>query len=597
MDFFRNLFHGTPRALQMRSPADMEREIAQRRQVEVEMRSAHDQLESRVAERTAELRTSEDSFRLLIEAMPQIVWTARPDGFLDYYNQKWIDYTGMSVEETQGWGWQPVLHPDDVQPCLDAWSHATQSGENYEIEYRFKRASDGSYRWHLGRALPLRDETGNIVKWFGTGTDIDDQKKAQQALQSSHEELQRLVEERTAALTHTNTALEKANATLQEAIVHRQRLESEAEHVFDLSLDKLCVAGFDGYFKRLNPAWEKALGYSREELMSRPYLDFVHPDDRGETVSETQQQAAGQNTELFENRFRCKNGSYRWLAWRARVVPEEQLVYASARDITENKRAQQNLRATMLQLERSNGELQNFASIASHDLQEPLRAIQAFGDRLQTRHSAELSEEARDYLTRMQNAANRMRSLIQDLLEYSRITTRVRPFTPVDLTTTIQGVMSDLTVRLEESGGHVEIGELPAIEADATQMRQLFQNLIGNALKFHRAGVPPLVKIYLQAEAPNSGGPKDGEEHVVRIIVEDNGIGFDEKFVDRIFTPFERLHNQRDYSGTGIGLAICRKIAERHGGSLSAKSVQGQGSKFLIVLPIRQAETTLESVE
>ena len=583
------LFHVTPRALAMRSPDDLEREIEQRQHAEAELRLAHDLLEARVAERASELHASEARFRLLIEAMPQIVWTARADGFLDYYNQKWVQYTGMSIEQTQGWGWQPVVHPDDLQACIDAWNHSVQTGENYEIEYRFKRASDGIYRWHLGRALPLRDEAGNIVQWLGTGTDIDDQKRAQQELQRSHEELERLVQERTGALSSTNAALEESNVSLQSEIAHRQQVEAESERFFDLSLDKLCVAGFDGYFKRLNPAWERALGYSRDELMARPFHEFVHPDDLAKTTSETKHNNSGHNTDFFENRYKCKDGSYKWLAWRARAVPEEGIIYATARDITESKRAAQVLEATMLQLERSNSELQNFASIASHDLQEPLRAIQAFGDRLQTRHAASLNDEARDYLTRMQNAAGRMRALIQDLLAYSRVTTKTRPFAPVDLSEVIGAIMADLTIRIEDTGGCVEVAELPTIEADSMQMRQLFQNLIDNGLKFHRDGVAPLVRVH--AGCSQTGGVHSDS---VCIVVEDNGIGFEEKFVDRIFAPFERLHSQRKYGGTGIGLAICRKIAERHGGAIAVKSVPGEGSRFEITLPLQQPEATLE---
>lgn len=586
------LFYVTPRALKMRSPEDLEREIIQRQSVESQLRAAHDQLEVRVAERTSELRASEDRFRLLIEAMPQIVWTSRPDGFLDYYNQRWIDYTGMSVEETQGWGWQPVLHPDDVQPCLDSWNRAVQSGEDYQVEYRFKRAADGAYRWHLGRALPLRDAEGNITKWFGTCTDIDDQKKAQQALQHSHEELERLVQERTADFTRTNAALAESNLALQQESTRRKRLETESERFFNLSLDKLCVAGFDGFFKRLNPSWEKSLGYSREELMAQPFFNFVHPDDVEKTNSEKDHNIVGQDTEFFENRYRCKDGSYKWLAWRAKTVPEEQIIYATARDITESKKAEQALEATMLQLERSNRELQDFASIASHDLQEPLRAIQAFGDRLQTRYGTALDEEGRNYLGRMQNAAGRMRALIQDLLAYSRVTTKVRPFEPVDLAALTEAITSDLTVRLEETGGCIELGELPVVEADSMQMRQLFQNLIDNGLKFHRDNQPPVVKVYLKKASEEE---KEETHQWARIVVEDNGIGFDEKFTDRIFSPFERLHNQRKYSGTGIGLAICRKIVERHGGDIAVKSVPEQGSRFVIRLPLHQPQVTPEN--
>ena len=212
----------------MRSPEDMEREIEQRRIVELELQQARNSLEIRVGERTselqlaaAELRSSEASFRLLSEVMPQIVWTARPDGFLDYYNGRWVDYTGMSIEQTQGWGWQPVLHPDDLKNTNAVWLSAVQSGQAYEVEYRFKRASDGTYRWHLGRALPLRDETGNITKWFGTCTDIHDQKQAQQELQRSHAELEARVQERTLELSQANATQQHLLNELEDRVSRR----------------------------------------------------------------------------------------------------------------------------------------------------------------------------------------------------------------------------------------------------------------------------------------------------------------------------------------------------------------------------------------
>ncbi len=392
-----------------------------------------------------------------------------------------------------------------------------------------------------------------------------------------------------AALHHEIEQHRRTEVALQAEVVRRQRLEAEWERIFDLSPDKLYVSGYDGFFKRINPMWENSLGYSRQELLGRPILDFIHPDDQEKTQAEVTHRRETGSAESFESRFRCKDGSYKWLAWRTKVVPEEEVVYGAARDITDRKKAEHVLHATMLQLEYSNRELQDFASIASHDLQEPLRAIQAFSERLQTKHADSLSEEGHDYLNRMHNAASRMRALIQDLLAYSRVTTRVQPFKEISLTDTIQGVFADLVVRLEETKGRVEVAELPVIEADPMQIRQLFQNLIANGLKFHRDDEAPVIKIYAQ---PALEEAEDGETWV-HIVVEDNGIGFDPKFAERIFAPFERLHNKSKYSGTGIGLAICRKIAERHGGRIWVTSVPGEGSQFVIALPVRQPDLVL----
>ncbi len=245
--------------------------------------------------------------------------------------------------------------------------------------------------------------------------------------------------------------------------------------------------------------------------------------------------------------------------------------------------ANANLRQSTLELERSNRELQDFAFVASHDLQEPLRKIQAFGDRLRRKHGEALGPEGLDYLERMQRAAQRMHVLINDLLTFSRVTSRGQPFVPTDLGQIAREVLSDLEVRVEQTGGRVEIGDLPTLDADPLQMRQLLQNLIGNALKFHRDGEPPVVTVTGSLLA--DGGPP-----WARIVVADNGIGFDMKYLDRIFTPFQRLHGRAEYEGTGMGLAVCRRIVERHGGALTAESAPGQGARFLITLPVRQTQ-------
>ena len=242
-----------------------------------------------------------------------------------------------------------------------------------------------------------------------------------------------------------------------------------------------------------------------------------------------------------------------------------------------------------LELERSNRELQDFAFVASHDLQEPLRKIQAFGDRLRTVQAPKFDDQGRDYLDRMHRAAGRMHTLINDLLTFSRVTTKAQPFERIDLNKIANDVVSDLETTIEQSGGSVEIGDLPSIDADPLQMRQLFQNLIVNALKFRKPESPPLVKV--EAELVNkdaSGIEGSASNNFARITVADNGIGFDEKYLDRIFTPFQRLHGRNEYEGTGIGLAVCRKIVERHGGTLTAQSSAGKGATFIATMPVTQ---------
>jgi signal transduction histidine kinase len=246
--------------------------------------------------------------------------------------------------------------------------------------------------------------------------------------------------------------------------------------------------------------------------------------------------------------------------------------------------ANEDLTDSTVRLEQSNGELRDFASVASHDLQEPLRKVQAFGDRLLAEYGAALDEQGRDYLDRMLKATKRMQSLIYDLMTFSRVSSRARTFLPVDLAQVTREVLSDLEVRIAETDALVEVGDLPTIDADATQMRQLLQNLIGNALKFHQKGRPPAVRVY--AAMADFGPAADG---TFRLAVEDQGIGFEEKYLDRIFTVFQRLHSRTEYEGTGVGLAVCRKIAQRHGGDITATSILGKGATFLVTLPSSHA--------
>lgn len=241
-------------------------------------------------------------------------------------------------------------------------------------------------------------------------------------------------------------------------------------------------------------------------------------------------------------------------------------------------------------LARSNRELEAFASIASHDLQEPLRKVEAFGDRLKRKYEPDLGDDGKMYIDRMQSSVVRMRALINDLLDYSRVTTKAKPFEPVDLTQILQDVVSDLEVRIEEVGGEVIFGDLPKIDADSTQLRQLFQNLIANALKFHRPEERP--RVVIRAETVDLG--KNGNQRCCRIEVADNGIGFEMKYADRIFGIFQRLHSRVEFEGTGIGLATCRKIVERHQGEIGVESVCGEGTTFTIELPPRQLRTEMQ---
>jgi signal transduction histidine kinase len=231
------------------------------------------------------------------------------------------------------------------------------------------------------------------------------------------------------------------------------------------------------------------------------------------------------------------------------------------------------------ELKRKNQELQEFAFIASHDLSEPLRKIQTFGDLLKAKGSDHLSEMEMDYISRMSGAANRMQELLEALLRYSRIESKGQDYEPTRLNDIVKNAVADLEVPIQNTKARVEVGRLPQVHGDPQQLRQLFQNLVANALKYHRPGVNTLVRIHAKKN--------DG---TARIFVEDNGIGFDEKYLDKIFQPFQRLHGKHEYPGIGIGLAICKKIVERHGGAITATSTPGQGSTFIVTLPVEKQD-------
>jgi signal transduction histidine kinase len=256
------------------------------------------------------------------------------------------------------------------------------------------------------------------------------------------------------------------------------------------------------------------------------------------------------------------------------------IILLAIEDVTDRWLTEKRLAAHRCELQRSNAALHEFAFVASHDLQEPLRKILSFGERLETSVAPLLDGKPSLYLDRMMHAAARMRSLIIDLLSYSQVSTSAESFARVNLGEITRGVVGDLETAIADVGGRIDVGELPVIEADGLQMRRLMQNLLGNALKFRRQEESPLVRISALA----------GAHDTWTILVNDNGIGFKEEHRDRIFRMFERLHAREQYDGSGIGLAICRRIVERHRGTIAATSTAGQGTTFTVTLPTRQSD-------
>ncbi len=393
------------------------------------------------------------------------------------------------------------------------------------------------------------------------------------------------------------------------AIVHRDaeasnRLReslSEAQarknSILESSLDPIITINHEGTIIEFNRAAEQIFGHAREKVLGTRPSDVLFPPSlsaehrsRIERYLEAGEGSMlGKRVEVTASRA---NGEvfHAELAMTIGQINGAPVLTFFVRDISARKKGEEEQARYAAELERSNRDLEQFAYVASHDLQEPLRKIRAFGDRLEVKCKDLLDETAQECVSRMQSAAARMQELIEGLLTLSRVTRRAHDFVQVDLGEIVEQVVGDLEAQIERVHGQVEVGKLPTIQAEPLQIRMLLQNLIANALKFHRPDEPPVVKIEARYLLPRDQrqSRKSLAEEKCRITVEDNGIGFDQQYADRIFGIFQRLHPRDVYEGTGIGLAICRRIVEYHGGQISAQGTPGKGSTFEVLLPVAQ---------
>jgi two-component system sensor kinase FixL len=402
------------------------------------------------------------------------------------------------------------------------------------------------------------------------------------------------------------------------AIVHREsgeaaKLEQSLAEaharkhaILESALDPIITIDHDGVITEFNRAAENTFGYPRDKIIGTKPSEVLFPAsmDPGQKDRIERYLSAGEGSMLG------KRGEVEAVRANGETFPAELAMTISmergspvmsffVRDISARKKAEAEQARYAAELERSNQELEQFAYVASHDLQEPLRKIRTFSDRLLMKQAEKLDDDGRESLERMQSAARRMQSLIDGLLSLSRVTTRGQTFEPVDLSALATDIATELDEKIAQSQGRVELGKLPTIQADPMQMRQLLQNLIVNGLKFHREGVPPVVKVsgrYAHGAEERKPGQSPADERC-RIVVEDNGIGIEEKYAERIFGIFQRLHPRDVYEGTGIGLALCRRIAERHGGTIEVHGVPGEGCTFEIVLPVARPKRKAEGDE
>jgi PAS domain S-box-containing protein len=447
--------------------------------------------------------------------------------------------------------WANRVHPDDRDSVVAGIRNAIHSDAEFWIdEYRYQR-HDGSYAYVQDRGYVTRDAQGKAVSLVGGMSDITDRRLDEERLRDNEEYLRAILD----------TAIDGILTIDQLGTI--MSVNGAALSIFDYSSQQLIGKSITLLMPAQNKLWHDAYlvkhgitGISRllgatREIMGRRRDGILIPME----ASVIEVQRAGRP-----------------------------MFIGFVRDVTQRRRTEQALRQSLLDLDDRNRELRDFAFIASHDLQEPLRKIRMFSDRLLQEYESLLDDRGKEFLRRSSQASARMQTLIDDLLAYSRISTRGDRFQPVDVGRLVATVVDDLEARLESSGGSVQWSELPTVVADATQLRQLFQNLISNALKFRHPQRAPQVK--LSAEPAEEGTLGGGW----MIRIEDNGIGFEMAHSERIFAPFQRLHTRSEYEGTGIGLAIVRRIAERHGGRISANAQPDIGAVFVLHLPDQQVE-------
>lgn len=522
---------------------------------------------------------NEQKFRLLSDSMPQHIWTSDTDGNLNYFNESVFKYTGLSLKQIYENGWLDIVHPDDRDENVKQWTHAITTGEDFLLEHRFRR-HDGDYRWQLSRAIPQKDAEGKIQMWVGTSTDIQDQKMFAN-------ELEKQVNERT-------KQLKLLNETLKQSEERYHLMVGEVQDYAILYLSN------EGIIENWNKGAEKIKGYKSEEIIGKSFSTFYTEEDRKTNLPKYLLSQADKYGRYGQEGWRVrKDGTLFWASVVITAVHNEagETIGFSkvTHDLTTKKEADDKIKLNSeilaqknQELEKMNKELQSFAYISSHDLQEPLRKIQTFSNQILERESENLSESGKDKFQRMQNAARRMQTLINDLLAYSRTNTQEIKLTKTNLNDIIEDVKEDLKEELQLKNATIDVDALGKADIIPFQFYQLMFNLISNSIKFSRENVAP--KITIKGEIAK--GEKWNNEELnnqtqyCHITFSDNGIGFDQQYSEKIFEVFQRLHGKEVYQGTGIGLAIVKKIIDNHNGIITAKSESGNGATFDIYIPV-----------
>jgi PAS domain S-box-containing protein len=484
----------------------------------------------------AEARGNSEQVQALYDKAPCGYHSLDAEGRFLAINETELGWLGYAREEIIGKRITDLLSPASRESFERQFAQLKERGEIKDAEYEFLR-KDGSVLPALLNATATMDGPGGS---FSTRASVFD-------------------------------------------ITRRKRLEEERNRFFTLSLDLFCIAGFDGHFKVLNDSWERTLGFTREELLASPYLDFIHPEDRPVTSDQAARNSQGQSAISFANRYRCKDGSYRWFLWNATPVTEEGLIYAVARDITDKKRVDDSikelndaLKARTGELETLNKELEAFSYSVSHDLRAPVRHISGFVDLL-SKQDLGTDPKTQRYLKFIAESARQMGQLVDDLLSFSRMSRTEMTLGRVALEPLVSGVRGELAGSCANRAIDWQVNGLPEVFGDAAMLRLVFLNLLGNAIKYTGKQTKAEIEI---------GWKPNGVEEV--IFVRDNGVGFDMQYVGKLFGVFQRLHRNDEFEGTGIGLANVRRIIHRHGGRTWAEGEVGKGATIYFSLPRKE---------
>jgi PAS domain S-box-containing protein len=512
------------------------------------------------------MEESEGRFRLLADASPILIWMLKSDGSYSYVNKTTLEFLDITQEQIAKVGWVHFLHPDDLEPATRAIAEAVQNQRPYEMEHRL-RDKHGEYRWLLSQATPAYDANGDVFAYVGSSIDIHEAKKSRQALQ---------------------TALEQV------------RLSKEAAELgtFDMDLE-IGTMHWDDRCRILF-----GITHHRPVSFDDDFINRLHPDDQ-QRVAEVVRQSFDKSLTNgdYDVEYRtigAEDGVERWVKAKGKVYFDEKATavrfIGSVLDITAQMTARQKIEKTVeertrelakaneslqvinKELQRSNQNLEEFAYAASHDLKEPVRKIQVFTNQLKDLLSKHLNENEARSFSRIENATKRMGSLIDDLLLYSHVSQRPHETEAVDLNQKVQRVLEDLELDIEEKKAVIRVGKLPVVKGYRRQLQQLFQNLISNALKYSKVDELPVIKI-------TASRVTEKQKLYNVISVEDNGIGFEPEYAVKIFQMFTRLHNKGEYSGTGVGLSIAKKVMENHNGFIRVESIPGKGSTFRAYLP------------